>query len=128
MMREVQRVLKVGGYYFAVSYGLPENRLIHFERAHLSMEIEVIKLEGKSDKPGSDHFVYVLKKKEDADEKCIRNWDEVEKQLLEEEERERALAAELGCHSGDDEDEEDEELESAPEGREIGSKNYSDDK
>lgn len=32
MMNECQRVLKTGGYYVAVSYGVPENREIHFKR------------------------------------------------------------------------------------------------
>ena len=30
MLDESQRVLKVGGIYFAVSYGNPENRSFHF--------------------------------------------------------------------------------------------------
>jgi len=30
MMKEVQRVLKVGGVYIAISYGFPENRNLHF--------------------------------------------------------------------------------------------------
>jgi ubiquinone/menaquinone biosynthesis C-methylase UbiE len=37
MMKEVQRVLKPEGYYAAISYGKPENRLYHFEREHLSL-------------------------------------------------------------------------------------------
>jgi ubiquinone/menaquinone biosynthesis C-methylase UbiE len=32
MMNECQRVLKTGGYYVAISYGMPENREIHFKR------------------------------------------------------------------------------------------------
>ena len=35
MMNEVQRVLKTGGVYLAISYGKPENRGFHFEREHL---------------------------------------------------------------------------------------------
>lgn len=35
MMQEVQRVLKTGGVYIAISYGKPESRSIHFERPHL---------------------------------------------------------------------------------------------
>ena len=30
MLKECQRVLKTGGYYFGVSYGAPENREFHF--------------------------------------------------------------------------------------------------
>ncbi len=29
MTKEVQRVLKTGAYYLVISYGLPENRVIH---------------------------------------------------------------------------------------------------
>jgi len=36
MMKEVQRVLKPGGHYIAISYGKPESRAYHFEREHLS--------------------------------------------------------------------------------------------
>lgn len=39
MMKEIQRVLKVGGVYLAVSYGRPENRILHFNREHLSFDI-----------------------------------------------------------------------------------------
>lgn len=29
MTKEVQRVLKTGGYYMIISYGMPENRVVH---------------------------------------------------------------------------------------------------
>ena len=35
MLKEAQRVLKVGGYYIAVSYGNPESRAFHLEREFL---------------------------------------------------------------------------------------------
>ena len=41
MTREVQRVLKPGGYYFVISYGKPENRNCHFERDHLDFTFEI---------------------------------------------------------------------------------------
>mmetsp|Transcript_29956 Transcript_29956/g.45811 ORF Transcript_29956/g.45811 Transcript_29956/m.45811 type:complete len:125 (+) Transcript_29956:262-636(+) len=44
MMKECQRVLKTGGYYVAVSYGVPENREFHFMRAHLKFELRTYKL------------------------------------------------------------------------------------
>jgi ubiquinone/menaquinone biosynthesis C-methylase UbiE len=40
MMKEVQRVLKPGGTYIAISYGKPENRAYHFEREHLSFTMK----------------------------------------------------------------------------------------
>lgn len=39
MLNEVQRVLKVGGVYFVVSYGKPETRIFHFQRKHLDFEL-----------------------------------------------------------------------------------------
>ena len=39
MLKEVTRVLKVKGRYFAVSYGTPESRLFHLEREFLSWDI-----------------------------------------------------------------------------------------
>ena len=39
MMKEIQRVLKPGGIYFCITYGTPENRDPHFERAFLNWEI-----------------------------------------------------------------------------------------
>ena len=30
LLKEAQRVLEVGGYYIVISYGQPENRLLHF--------------------------------------------------------------------------------------------------
>lgn len=41
MTREVQRILKPGGYYFVISYGRPENRNAHLEREHLDFTFEV---------------------------------------------------------------------------------------
>ena len=40
MTKEVQRVLKTGGYYLAISYGHPDNRNHHFLRAHLDFSLE----------------------------------------------------------------------------------------
>lgn len=40
MMKEVQRVLKTGGVYIAISYGKPENRTAHFQRPHLALTLK----------------------------------------------------------------------------------------
>lgn len=39
MINEIQRVLKVGGSYFVISYGKPESRSFHFEQEFLSFDI-----------------------------------------------------------------------------------------
>ena len=36
MLKETQRVLKVDGVYFAISYGKPEARTFHFNNPYLS--------------------------------------------------------------------------------------------
>ena len=41
MTKEVQRVLKTGGIYMVISYGAPENRVFHFEREHLALDINI---------------------------------------------------------------------------------------
>lgn len=39
MLKECQRVLKVGGVYMAISYGTPDNRQFHFQRKHLKTNL-----------------------------------------------------------------------------------------
>lgn len=39
MLKEVQRVLRVDGYYFIVSYGCPDSRVAHLRREHLSFDM-----------------------------------------------------------------------------------------
>jgi ubiquinone/menaquinone biosynthesis C-methylase UbiE len=41
MLKEVQRVLKDDGIYMIISYGQPENRVIHLEREFLSFDINI---------------------------------------------------------------------------------------
>ena len=41
MTKEVQRVLKQGGIYMVISYGQPENRIVHLEREHLAFDLSV---------------------------------------------------------------------------------------
>jgi ubiquinone/menaquinone biosynthesis C-methylase UbiE len=92
MLKEVQRVLKIGGYYLMISYGCPENRLIHIERKFLGFDIKIFKItknekteilnENKNNKDNnnnnknniddnnnfeSSHYVYICKKKTNAD-------------------------------------------------------------
>mmetsp|Transcript_13390 Transcript_13390/g.15025 ORF Transcript_13390/g.15025 Transcript_13390/m.15025 type:complete len:117 (+) Transcript_13390:389-739(+) len=86
MTKEVQRVLKTGSSYFVISYGRPENRLLHFEREHLDFTTEwgkVYPLDCKTelDKRNKGHFVYTCKKGNDFNTK-LENWPEVEADLL----------------------------------------------
>lgn len=52
MLNECQRVLKTGGYYMAISYGIPENRDFHFKRGHLGFELKTYKIEKKHQQSG----------------------------------------------------------------------------
>jgi ubiquinone/menaquinone biosynthesis C-methylase UbiE len=84
MLKEVQRILKPGGYYIAISYGEPDNRsylfdfpFIHWEKREFALfdpeqdkknKQENAEEESKSDKPSSKHYIYVGQKLEGADE------------------------------------------------------------
>ena len=87
MTREVQRVVKTGGYYYVISYGRPDNRLLHFERAHLDFNITestVSPASWKTDqeKKNKQHFIYNWQKGENWREKDAQNWDSVEEELI----------------------------------------------
>mmetsp|Transcript_21898 Transcript_21898/g.21615 ORF Transcript_21898/g.21615 Transcript_21898/m.21615 type:complete len:140 (+) Transcript_21898:281-700(+) len=79
MTKEVQRVLQVGGYYIAISYGSPDTRLEHFQWDHLSFDVTQMTI---GEEPGNQHFVYICKKREDADQKSMENWSIVERVLM----------------------------------------------
>ena len=53
MIRDIQRVLKTGGYYFVISYGVPDNRELHFKRDNLKLDLQTIKLESKQASNGA---------------------------------------------------------------------------
>jgi ubiquinone/menaquinone biosynthesis C-methylase UbiE len=71
MMKECQRVLKVDGSYMGISYGSPENRVLHYKRPHLKMTVQTFQVspmrETTSSKEGL-HYVYVCTKLEGANE------------------------------------------------------------
>lgn len=106
MMRECQRVLKVDGAYMGISYGNPENRVLHYKRGHLKMTVQTYQVAPAKDSKDqqSVHFVYVCKKIEGAEAHCAANWDAVEAQIRKEE-----LDEDEGDLLGDDEEEEEEE-------------------
>lgn len=88
MIKEIQRVLKVGGIYMIISYGPPENRVFHLERDHLSFDINIYTIkkdytieEGDSQKFEKMHYVYICRKRADADDVSKNNFCEVLAQL-----------------------------------------------
>ena len=80
MTKEISRVLKTGGIYFIISYGRPENRLLHLERKHLAFDVKVIEINSKKEKETSSHFAYICKKLPEA-KNNINNLDIVLKEM-----------------------------------------------
>ena len=54
MTKEIQRVLKISSVYMIISYGLPENRLMHLEREHLAFEISIYTIKKEINEDGQD--------------------------------------------------------------------------
>ena len=84
MIKEVQRVLKVGGYYMIISYGAPDDRLIHLKRKFEKFKIEILKIEKDYvEEKGYDnyHYIYLCQKLEGADEVSKQFFDETIKEL-----------------------------------------------
>ena len=76
MLKESQRVLKVGGVYIAISYGKPETRAFHFTRSFLSWKLQQftlypVEFKDEEDKEQRSHYIYVCTKRPD--------WREVNK-------------------------------------------------
>ena len=86
MLKEISRVLKTGGYYIIISYGQPENRMIHLERDHFAFDIQIytIKRQDEEEEKEKIHYVYICKKLPEAVEN-LNNFDLVYKELEQEE-------------------------------------------
>ena len=86
MIKEVQRVLKVGGYYMIISYGKPDARLLHLKRKFEKFKIDVLKIEKDFvEEEGYDkhHYIYLCQKLEGADELSQQHFDETISELTE---------------------------------------------
>ena len=84
MTKEIQRVLKPGGWYFAISYGNPESRSVHFQRAHLNWYFVHNIIEGGN---LSTHYIYMAMKEEGSEAVCAEHYDAVIEELLKEDEQ-----------------------------------------
>ena len=98
MMKETQRVLKVGGHYFAVSYGQPDARSYHFQHPFLhflNREFILYDSDCQTDeeKQNQCHYIYVSKKLDGADEVSAEYYDECLAQLKLEAEIQKELEA-----------------------------------
>ncbi|CDW72686.1 UNKNOWN [Stylonychia lemnae] len=78
--------LCVDGSYMSISYGTPENRVLHYKRPHLKFTVSTFEIapEGKKSQDAV-HYVYVCKKQEGAEEQCAINWAQVQQQIKKEE-------------------------------------------
>jgi ubiquinone/menaquinone biosynthesis C-methylase UbiE len=88
MMNEIQRVLKVNGYYLIISHAEAEFRMPHLHRPHLSFEIsmqtlqkEFHSLEEPNIPRQKTSYLYSCKKKPGADSLSQENFPAVYKEL-----------------------------------------------
>ena len=91
MIKEVQRILKVGGYYMIVSYGTPEYRMLHLNRKFEKFKIEILKIEKdfvEEDGYDKHHYVYLCQKLEGADEISQKYFDKTMEELIKQQETE----------------------------------------
>ena len=85
MIKEVQRVLKVGGYYMIISYGTPDNRVLHLNRKFEKFKVEILKIEKDFvEEEGYDnyHYIYLCQKLEGADEVSKQYFNEILEELI----------------------------------------------
>ena len=85
MIKEVQRILKVGGYYMIISYGAPDDRIIHLKRKFEKFKIEILKIEKdyvEEDGYDNFHYIYLCQKLEGADEVSKQFFDETIEELI----------------------------------------------
>ena len=74
-----------------ISYGTPDNRVLHLNRKFEKFNIEIIKIEKDYiEEEGYDsyHYIYLCKKLEGADEISNKYFDETIKSLIEQQKRE----------------------------------------
>lgn len=90
MLKEVQRVLKEDGIYMIISYGKPENRLLHLERKNLSFDVSIFTIKKELSEEDDDldfnkvHYVYVCKKNKNWTE-AAELFDDIYTELLQQE-------------------------------------------
>ena len=70
-LQECQRILKLDGVYMGISYGTPENRLVHYKRGHLKLNVSTFQVAQPHPNGNQTiHYVYMCRKLEGADELC----------------------------------------------------------
>ena len=110
MLKEVQRVLKPGGCYVAISYGKPESRAFHFEREHLGFSLKQYILypaeaASEEQKEEKSHYIYVCRKTEEAVRRASQNFDKVVAEIKRQQEEEAAEYYKKGGEEASDSEE-----------------------
>ena len=104
MTKEISRSLKTGGVYLVLSYGRPDERLIHLKRDHLAFDIKICKvvksekngkinydmsiqeedeeINGENKEEKKVHYAYVCKKLPEANDK-LENFRQVYNEMKE---------------------------------------------
>ena len=113
MIKEVQRVLKVGGYYMIISYGTPEYRMLHLSRKFEKFKIEILKIEKdfvEEDGYDKHHYIYLCQKLEGADEISQKFFESTLDELITQQKMEEEEEEEIE-NDKDEKDEKDEYTE-----------------
>lgn len=61
-LREIQRVLRLGGNFVLITTGSPDTRMFHLTREHLKFEIRHMEVQRKTDDCVVTHYVYICTK------------------------------------------------------------------
>ncbi len=103
MLKEINRTLKEGGLYLIISYGLPENRVLHLQREYLNFEILIYTITKdfvlddleESEKNTKvryllikTHFVYICKKLKNMNDDDMKKYEETLEYLIDQEKQE----------------------------------------
>ena len=113
MIKEVQRVLKVGGYYMIVSYGTPEYRMLHLNREFEKFNVQILKIEKdfvEEDGYDKHHYIYLCQKLEGADEISQKFFESTLDELITQQKMEEEEEEEIE-NDKDEKDEKDEYTE-----------------
>ena len=70
-----------------ISYGNPENRVLHYKRPHLKLNVQTFQVAPVRENAPKEsvHYVYLCKKLEGAEQVSEENWPHVEAQIKKEE-------------------------------------------
>lgn len=83
-LKEVQRVLRVGGKFLLISTGDKAKRMMHLKRSHLKFEVEVVEVKRQTDDCEVTHYLFICTK-EGGSDTAAYNWREEKLKIYAEE-------------------------------------------